>query len=71
MSGETIAVASYDRTVKLYSTTNLQLLNTFKGHGLSADRVAFSPIVETDQMSTNSSLIPPVRSVSYKTDLGT
>lgn len=40
--GETIALASYDRTVKLYSTTNLQLLKTFKGHGLSAEQAVFS-----------------------------
>ncbi len=41
--GETIAVASFDRTVKLYSAANLQLLKTFKGHGLSVNDVAFSP----------------------------
>jgi WD40 repeat protein len=41
--GERIATANYDRTVKLYSTTSLQVVKTFKGHGLSADRVSFSP----------------------------
>ncbi len=41
--GEIIAVAGYDRTVKLYSATNLQLLRTIKGHGLSVDYVVFSP----------------------------
>ncbi len=40
--GRTLAVASYDRTVRLYSTNTLQLLNTFKGHDLSADSVTFS-----------------------------
>src|SRR5262245_32253440 len=41
--GETLAVASSDRTVKVYSATDLQLLKTFKGHGISADYVTFSP----------------------------
>jgi WD40 repeat protein len=40
--GGTLAIASYDRTVKLYSSATLQLLNTFKGHALAVDSVAFS-----------------------------
>jgi WD40 repeat protein len=40
--GETLAIASYDRTVKLYSSDTLQLVNTFKGHELAVDSVAFS-----------------------------
>jgi WD40 repeat protein len=40
--GGTLAIASYDRTVKLYSSSTLQLLNTFKGHALAVDSVAFS-----------------------------
>jgi WD40 repeat protein len=42
-SGGTLALASYDRTVKLFTPDTLQLLNTFKGHDLSADSVTFSP----------------------------
>jgi WD40 repeat protein len=40
--GETLAIASYDRTVRLYSSATLRLLNTFKGHGLGVDSVTFS-----------------------------
>jgi WD40 repeat protein len=41
--GATLALASYDRTVRLYTTDTLQLVNTFKGHDLSAESVIFSP----------------------------
>ena len=40
--GQILAVASYDRTVKLYSSDTLQLVNTFKGHELAVDSVVFS-----------------------------
>jgi WD40 repeat protein len=40
--GQILAVASYDRTVKLYSSDTLQLVNTFKGHNLAVDSVSFS-----------------------------
>ncbi|HEV2666644.1 MAG TPA: AAA-like domain-containing protein, partial [Blastocatellia bacterium] len=40
--GQTLAVASYDRTVKLYSVATLNLLRTFKGHGVAVDSLAFS-----------------------------
>ncbi len=40
--GETLALASYGQTVKLYSSATLQLLNTFKGHSIAVDFVAFS-----------------------------
>jgi WD40 repeat protein len=40
--GQTLAVANYDRTVKVYSANTLLLLNTFRGHDFSADSVAFS-----------------------------
>ena len=40
--GRILAVASYDRTVKLYSSATLQLLNTLRGHERSVESVTFS-----------------------------
>ncbi|MCI0389092.1 MAG: WD40 repeat domain-containing protein, partial [Acidobacteria bacterium] len=41
-NGKTLAVASFDRTVKLYSVATLILLKTFRGHGLGVNSVEFS-----------------------------
>ncbi len=40
--GSKIAVAGIDRIARIYSSTNLELLNEFKGHGLGINSVAFS-----------------------------
>ncbi len=40
--GKQFAVSGTDRIVRLYSTSTLSLLNTFKGHGFAVDSVAFS-----------------------------
>jgi WD40 repeat protein len=40
--GKTLAIASDDRTAKLYSPDDLRLLQTFKGHGVRVKFLAFS-----------------------------
>jgi WD40 repeat protein len=40
--GKTLAIASADRTAKLYSSDDLKLLQTFKGHGVRVKFLAFS-----------------------------
>ncbi|MGE0883455.1 MAG: AAA-like domain-containing protein [Blastocatellales bacterium] len=40
--GKLLAIAGYDRKARIYSTDNLALVNTYKGHGMSVDAVEFS-----------------------------